>query len=160
MERDYKIFIREATFNDVEKIVEIEKASFKTPWSKWMFVAELQSRNSKLFVAEMEKEILGYICLWILPGEAQIANIAVSPKFRRRGIGKSLLCRGIKESVKAGAKKVLLEVRKSNKTAFSLYEKFGFKVLGIRKGYYSDTGEDAFVMEKDVGEEVSRSRSS
>ena len=91
-------------------------------------------------------KIVGYIGAWILSGEGQVTNVAVHPSFRRRGIGEKLFAEFIACGIKRGMTAVTLEVRPSNKAAIALYEKFGLKSVGRRKGYYIDNGEDAEIM--------------
>jgi len=98
-------------------------------------------------VAEDQKgQIIGYICFWVVLDEAHLANLAVAPGIRRQGVATFLLKTMIRYLRARGIKRVLLEVRERNKAALSLYQKFGFKIDGRRKGYYSDTKEDAILM--------------
>jgi ribosomal-protein-alanine N-acetyltransferase len=91
--------------------------------------------------------VVGYVCLWEIADELHITNIAVHPAHRRRGLGRSLLGGVIQDGRERGLRIVVLEVRPSNREALPLYESFGFRVVGRRRGYYYDTGEDALVME-------------
>jgi ribosomal-protein-alanine N-acetyltransferase len=93
-----------------------------------------------------KQRVLGYICIWLVNGEVHILNLACHPDFRRHGIATSLLKYSLLFSIQKGVKKAFLEVRECNHEALSLYEKYGFEPIGIRKGYYSDTKEDAIVM--------------
>jgi ribosomal-protein-alanine N-acetyltransferase len=91
--------------------------------------------------------VVGYLCLWEIGHEIHITNLAVHPSFRRQGIGRRLLAPVLEDGRRRGIALVLLEVRPTNAEALALYESLGFRVIGRRKGYYFDTGEDALVME-------------
>lgn len=134
------------TTADIEKVIAIERASFQFPWSTRFFLDELQVDCARSLLAEVEGRIVGYVLFWFLPEEVDIHNIAVHPDFRRHGVGRLLL-----EQVVAAARhqdrvRVTLDVRFSNVPAQNLYRSFGFVTRGVRKGYYSDNGEDALVM--------------
>lgn len=94
-----------------------------------------------------ERAVVGYICLWEVADELHVTNIAVHPDHRRRGIARALLTRVLDDARRRPVRLVILEVRPSNTEALALYESFGFRVVGRRRGYYYDTGEDALVME-------------
>ena len=142
--------IVEMTPADINDILEIEQLSFPTPWSKNLFLKEYHSQNSKIFLARHpyleQNKVLGYICTWFVCGEAHILNLACHPHFRRNGVATHLLAHCLSFSFKNGVKKVFLEVRACNHEAQALYTHYGFKPIGLRKGYYSDTHEDAIVM--------------
>ena len=142
--------VGEMTPDDLKEVLEIEQLSFPTPWSKDLFLRELHSDLSKIILVKSDAfekpRILGYICIWLLREEVHILNLACHPDFRRCGIAASLLEYSLFFSFKKGVRKAFLDVRESNKEALGLYKKYGFKQIGIRKGYYSDTREDAVVM--------------
>jgi ribosomal-protein-alanine N-acetyltransferase len=129
----------------------IERTAYAYPWSERFFRQEMQVECARSFLAEHDGRIAGYILFWLLPGAIDIHNLAVHPDFRRRGLGRSLLENVITVARNRASSKVTLEVRKSNATAQRLYESVGFTVRGIRKGYYSDDGEDAFLMTLELG---------
>lgn len=134
---------------DLESVMEIEKASFPTPWSRYAFLAELyENRRARYFVAREKArgEVVGYVGIWLILDEAHITNIAVHPGFRRKGIGKGLMLAAIDYAESQGVGAVTLEVRASNIIAQRLYEQIGFVSVGIRPGYYHDDGEDAVIM--------------
>jgi ribosomal-protein-alanine N-acetyltransferase len=133
---------------DLDEVVAIERLSFTLPWSRGAFLYEMeQNRVARCFVMRDGTRVVGYVCLWEIGDEVHVTNIAVHPDIRRRGIGRTLLTSVIDEARQHGARVVALEVRPSNEDARSLYDAFGFRVVGRRKGYYYDTGEDALVME-------------
>ena len=134
---------------DLEVVIEIEKASFPTPWSRYAFLAELyENRRARYFVAREKAtgKVVGYVGTWLILDEAHITNIAVHPKFRRKGIGKKLMLAAIDYAESKNVEAVTLEVRASNTIAQRLYEDIGFVSVGIRPGYYHDNGEDAVIM--------------
>ena len=133
---------------DIEEVVAIERVSFQTPWSRAAFRYELtENRVARCLVARSDDSVVGYLCLWEIGHEIHITNLAVHPSFRRRGIGRRLLAPVLEDGRRRGITLVLLEVRPTNAEARALYESLGFRVIGRRKGYYFDTGEDALVME-------------
>lgn len=142
------------TLDDVDEVLVIERSSFQTPWSRSAFRYELtQNRVARSLVMRAGRQLVGYICLWEIGHEVHITNLAVHPSFRRRGVGRSLLARTLDDARAGGAELVFLEVRPTNVEALALYESAGFRVIGRRKGYYFDTGEDALVMEARLGAE-------
>lgn len=145
------IRLAEMIESDIDEVLEIERASFPSPWSKMMFLNELSNPNSRIILAKGESdEILGFICFWNVAGEIHILNLAAHPGHRRQGIGKRLLTHVIESSIADGAGLFALEVRSRNRTAISFYKSFGFKEVGIRKGYYADTGDDAVLMDLEL----------
>ncbi|HID56397.1 TPA: ribosomal-protein-alanine N-acetyltransferase [Candidatus Poribacteria bacterium] len=141
-----EVRIGRARRRDIPRIMEIELRSFPTPWSEWAFRRELKSKNAHLLVAKIGREVVGYLDIWIVLDEAHITNIAVAPEHRRKGIGEKLMRHALEMAKSKGVRKVTLEVRQGNIPAQNLYRKFGFKLLGVRKEYYTDTGEDALIM--------------
>jgi ribosomal-protein-alanine N-acetyltransferase len=134
---------------DLDEVLAIERASFTMPWSRGAFLYEMQqNRVARCWVGrDDDGRVAGYLCLWEVADEVHITNVAVRPNMRRQGIARALLS-GVIDNARARAFKiVVLEVRPSNHNALTLYESFGFKVVGRRHGYYYDTGEDALVME-------------
>ncbi len=146
-------FIRRMQLSDLPQVIEIERASFPSSWSFTFFEQELRyDQLAHYFVACRRKgqkeddEILGYVGLRVLAGEAHLTTIAVKESERRRGVGESLLIWAIEFAQQAGASLLTLEVRASNLPAQSLYRKYGFVEVGIRRRYYIETGEDALLM--------------
>ena len=131
---------------DLDEVMTIERSSFRFPWSMGFFRQELQVACARSILAEADGKIIAYVLFWVLPGAMDIHNIAVHANYRRRGIARILLGRVIDEAKRQSITRVLLEVRRSNLPAQKLYEAMGFMTTGVRKGYYSDNGEDAFAM--------------
>jgi ribosomal-protein-alanine N-acetyltransferase len=131
----------------LDEIMLIERSSFPYPWSPRFFLQELQVSCARSSLAESaDGKILGYVLFWLLPDEVDVHNIAVRTEYRRRGIGRMLLNQVLAEARRRRASRVTLEVRHSNTAAQKLYQSFGFVITGVRKGYYSDNGEDALAM--------------
>lgn len=137
--------LRPMVVADLPKIVEIEQAVHHHPWSQILFERELENAVAWQWVCECAGEIVGYLCVWQVASEIEIHNIATAPNWQRRGIGGHLLHRLIERARRSDVSDLFLEVRQSNRAAVSLYEKFGFKQIDCRRGYYHD-GEDALLM--------------
>ena len=136
---------------DLDEVLGIERASFSMPWSRGAFLYEIQqNRVARCWVMREDAEVIGYLCLWEVADEVHITNIAVRPESRRRGLGRTLLGGVLEDARQRQIRLVVLEVRPSNTQARTMYESFGFRVVGRRRGYYYDTGEDALVMENDL----------
>jgi ribosomal-protein-alanine N-acetyltransferase len=138
------------TIADMGEVMAIERTSFRYPWSSGFFLQELQVACARSILVEIDDRIVGYVLYWLLPGSIDIHNIAVHLDFRRRGIARVLLEKIVVEARRQNIFRVTLEVRKSNISAQKLYESIGFVISGIRKGYYSDDGEDALAMVLDL----------
>ncbi|WP_438444689.1 ribosomal protein S18-alanine N-acetyltransferase [Gorillibacterium sp. sgz5001074] len=137
--------------DDIETICEIEVEAFPTPWTAGAFHNELTNNHfAHYLVMEMERRIAGYAGMWIIMDEAHITNIAVRSPFRGRGWGERLLTELRANAKKLGARRMTLEVRVTNRVAQNLYEKMGFRSVGVRKGYYTDNNEDALIMWTDI----------
>ncbi len=140
------LVIEKMSSEDLDEILVIEETCFPSPWPRQVFDMELKSSRSFAHVGRMNGVIVGYIVAWMIYDEVHVLNIAVHPDSRRMGIGENMLEYCLDFFLTKGAKHAILEVRRGNLGAKRLYEKFGFKSIGIRRGYYVDTGEDAIVM--------------
>jgi ribosomal-protein-alanine N-acetyltransferase len=144
------------TLDDLDEVLSIEKASFYTPWSRGAFRYELtQNRVARSMVVRVGRDIAGYLCLWEIGHEIHVTNLAVHPRHRRHGLARMLLAAMLDDARRKNVELVFLEVRPTNVEALNLYESLGFRVIGRRKGYYFDTGEDALVMEARLAAESS-----
>ena len=133
----------------------IEKVSFPSPWSRPLFEEEIGRDFSDVIVAVEDpgETVAGYAICWTVGEDSHLLNIAVRPDARSRGIGRSLLRECIRRGAHAGGRRIYLEVRTGNEPALSLYRQEGFRFVGVRKGYYVDTGEDAIVLLRELGED-------
>lgn len=144
--------IRALASGDIDGVMAIETVSFPSPWTPAMFREEIGREFSDVLVAvdEPGPGILGYAVCWTVAGESHLLNIAVRPDARCRGIGAALLEECIRRGAAAGARRMHLEVRPGNETALRLYGRHGFVFRGIRKGYYTDTMEDAVLLSREI----------
>lgn len=142
--------IEPLTAADLDEVLAIERASFSNPWSRGAFLYELnQNPVARCWVARgsgAAPRVLGYLCLWEIPPEIHITNVAVHSGWRRQGVARSLLGAILEDARRRQLALAFLEVRPNNTEARRLYESLGFQVIGRRKGYYFDTGEDALLM--------------
>ncbi len=140
---------------DLYSVMAIETASFPSPWSHKLFEEEIGRAFSDAVVVVEEPggEVAGYAICWTVGEESHLLNIAVRPDARGRGIGRALLRECLRRGARAGASRIVLEVRPSNQQAIRMYRREGFRFVGIREGYYMDTGEDAIVFSREIGEE-------
>lgn len=141
------IKIRKMQKEDIEGVLEVEKESFKTPWTRRLFFDELENPRTVYYVCCSEDEILGYGGMWHVVDEGQITNIAVKKNSRKKGIGSKILEEIINWSKEHDIKVIELEVRQGNFGALELYKKYGFRAVGKRKGYYKEPLEDAVLMD-------------
>ncbi|WP_066638321.1 ribosomal protein S18-alanine N-acetyltransferase [Desulfolucanica intricata] len=143
----------------LDQVTEIEKKCFLTPWSRYAFTYEiLQNDFAHYIVALVDNQVVGYAGMWVVIDEAHITNVAVHPNYRGKQIGESLMKQMFIRAALRGAAKMTLEVRRSNEPAKRLYTQMGFKEYGVRKGYYSDTNEDAIIMWKDELLKIGKTR--
>ncbi len=151
-------FIKKMEPEHLEDVVAIETSSFPAPWTRKFFSQDIDAYYGRNFVSVLDRgtgeKVLGYITAWVVYDECTINKIACDCSYRRRGIGSALLNHLIKEVYIQGVKYFFLETRQLNTAAVSFYQEFGFIRKSIRKGYYSDTKEDAIVMELYVSEPV------
>jgi [ribosomal protein S18]-alanine N-acetyltransferase len=147
------IVCRLMTEEDIKEVLLVEYASFPTPWSRDAFENEIkQNHFANYIVLEVNGEVVGYGGFWSILDEAHITNIAVSPAYRGKKLGEYLVRKMMELARELGAEMMTLEVRASNLVAQGLYKKLGFEEKGIRKGYYSDDGEDALIMWVNINE--------
>jgi len=175
--------IRPMAAADVPAVVAIERISFPTPWLPSSFLYELNHNTQSFYYVllkpetdtaapprrgwrrwllgnaglQNESRVIGYVGFRLRRAEAHISTIAVHPQWRRRGLGELLLLTAMERGLELGVSIVTLEVRPSNQVAQRLYRKYGFRLQGVRRGYYRD-GEDAWLMEVRVNRDTYRAR--
>ena len=140
------VTIRRMTLADVDGVAAVEAATFPKPWSREAFAAEMNNVAARYLVAEQNQQIIGFAGAWIILDESHITNIAVLREHRGQGVGRALTTALLQYLANLGSAYTTLEVRRSNTVAQSLYASLGFIRLGVRKRYYEDNGEDAFIM--------------
>ena len=133
----------------VPQVAELEKLCFSDPWSEQSIASELDNVLALWYVALEDDRVVGYIGSQTVCGETDVMNIAVHPDYRRRGIGQILIEELVREVKNLGSISLTLEVRSSNAPAVSLYEKLGFSQVGLRKNYYRNPKEDAYILRKE-----------
>lgn len=175
-DEDLPVVVVPMETRDIPAVMEIEHVSFTTPWSASAYRHELEHNDLAHYLVLLPREavasrteqrapslrdrisgwllgvniigrpVMGYAGYWLMAGEAHISTIALDPTWRGKGLGEYLLLRTIESAMADGATLVTLEVRVSNTRAQTLYEKYGFDVVGRRKRYYHDNNEDALIM--------------
>lgn len=147
MPRFGSCLIRQMAAGDVDRVVGLEKRIFSSPWSAELFRYEIDHGEKTVYlVAEEDGCLIGYTGAQLMGKEVHITNMAVEPECRRRGLGSALLLECIRRGQERGARWLTLEVRRGNEEARNFYREFGFEELGLRHGYYTDSGEDAIIM--------------
>jgi len=134
--------------DQIDAVIAIEQASFTNPWTRVMYLAELENTGvSFCFTAkDASGRVVGFCSFWRVLDELHINNLAVLPDMRRAGVATALLTHVLTYGASLGARRATLEVRRSNEPARLLYERFGFTVAGVRHGYYTKPVEDALVL--------------
>jgi [ribosomal protein S18]-alanine N-acetyltransferase len=145
---------------DLEEVLEIELRSFRAPWTRNMFLEELSNRSSRLIVFRLGQRIVAYVCYWVVLDEIHLMNIAVCPEHRSSGLGNFVMEHLEVICGRSGLKRILLDVGRKNVAACALYSKRGFTPIGFRKNYYSESQDDAIVMEKILDQAVECKRES
>jgi ribosomal-protein-alanine N-acetyltransferase len=142
-----RLVIEPMRTDDLGAVHRIELASFSSPWPSNAYRSELETnRLASYLVARVDGEIVAYGGMWLMVDEAHITTFAVHPAWRRQRVGERLLLAFLDLAVARQAREATLEVRLSNIAARRLYEKYGFRPVGLRPRYYSDNGEDALIM--------------
>ncbi|MBQ8551809.1 MAG: ribosomal protein S18-alanine N-acetyltransferase [Clostridia bacterium] len=142
-----EITIRQATYDDIPSLCALEIECFSSPWSAKSFEDFFKNGCSHCLAAVYEGEVCGYVGMNLILGEGEITNLAVFRKYRRLGAASELLAQLYKTE---GLERLLLDVRESNTAARALYEKCGFTVDGVRKGFYTKPREDAVLMSRKI----------
>lgn len=130
-------------------VLELDYLCFGGLWTLHGYQRELDSPNSDLIglsIPLSSSSLLGMGCMWAILEEAHITLLAVHPHYQRQGLGQALLLALLTLACDRGLERATLEVRAANQPALNLYQKFGFKTAGRRRGYYKDTGEDALIL--------------
>jgi [ribosomal protein S18]-alanine N-acetyltransferase len=143
-----KLELKPIASEDLSAVMQLDRICFDGLWTLEAYQREIDSSNSELLglFSSFPRELLGMGCFWAILDEAHITILAVYPEYHRQGLGQALLYSLLYTATARGLERATLEVRASNKTALSLYEKFGFKTAGRRRRYYKDNGEDALIL--------------
>ncbi len=143
-----RLKLSQPQLHQLNQLVELDRLCLGGLWTPAGYKRELDSPNSSFLVLFLEstQSIIGCGCFWAILEEAHITLLMIHPDYQRQGLGQLLLYGLLKEAVNRHLERATLEVRASNQSALSLYEKFGFQQAGRRKGYYQPTGEDALIL--------------
>lgn len=148
------ITFRPMNIGDVPAVHRVETDAFTSPWTMGALEQEMLANEYAYYlVAEDPEKIIGYCGAWLVLDECHITNVAVLSSYRGHGIGEALMRQMMQRTARKGARTMTLEARLSNEPALGLYRKLGFKEGGIRRGYYTDNGEDALVMWTELNED-------
>ena len=141
---------RLADERDLDGVIEVESASFTSPWTREMYLSELRYESiAHIYVVRTaDRRVTGFCSFWLVFDEVHINNLAVRPENRGRGYASALLAHILQEGDRLGARRATLEVRQSNAAAIRLYERLGFEVAGTRRAYYTNPTEDALILWK------------
>lgn len=140
------------TLDDLPGVLAIERASFASPWTEDNFRHEIETNpHAWNVVARDDDGIAGFASAHVVAGDLMINDVAVDASRRRRGIGRAIVRHLIDGASARGCRRAFLEVRPTNVAALALYAELGFRPIGRRPRYYSDTGEDALVMARTLG---------
>jgi [ribosomal protein S18]-alanine N-acetyltransferase len=142
--------VRVARREDLAAIMAIESEAFPSPWAEVLYDEELNREEGLFLAAEDGEGIAGYLLAWVILDEGHLLKLGVGRRRRRQGIGSALLAAAVRAMKGRGVAKVWLEVRAGNADGMAFYEAHGYRRLGIRRGYYQDTGEDAVVMVREL----------
>ncbi|HPP80265.1 MAG TPA: ribosomal protein S18-alanine N-acetyltransferase [Deltaproteobacteria bacterium] len=149
-DRVYELDIRHIEHNDLDAVLEVERASFSSPWDRGTFETTLEDSRCIALKVTSGVELAGYCIALDLTSMVHILTLAVHPAWRGRGLGRRLVEEVLRRSASKGKVCAVLEVRTSNVPAKSLYSSLGFVHVSTWRGYYTDTNEDASIMVKDL----------
>jgi ribosomal-protein-alanine N-acetyltransferase len=134
----------------IDEVCALEQRCYRSPWSAELIRAEFAKDISYRLALLLDERIAAYSFSYLIPEDLHLLNLAVAPEYRLRGLGKCLLANLMYRVALYGVRNVILEVRVSNLVARQLYQRLGFKQVGLRKCYYRDNGEDALVLERRI----------
>jgi len=138
--------IRFMTLEDLPRILELEKEIYPSPWPEESFYYEIEARESYVLEVKESRAIVGYLCGIRVFDEYMVNNIALKPDYQGYGLATLLISKVLMRQYRLGCQNCFLEVRVTNDKAIKLYDRIGFKTINVRKNYYSNPVEDAFVM--------------
>jgi len=142
------------SYRDIAPIWALEKTIFPSPWSVESFLYRLTDRKFNIsFVGSINDELVAYAVSYIVCDELHLANLAVKSTFRRKKIGEILLWFNLQIGKAKKCRWIHLEVREKNKSAIALYEKYDFKIVGVRKNYYAEENENALLLSRIIQSE-------
>jgi ribosomal-protein-alanine N-acetyltransferase len=131
---------------DLEEVIQLEERAFTSPWTRNMYLRELEKGEGCYIICRCDGILLGYGGVLVIMDEAHVMTLAVGEDYRRRGMAMCMLLELMSRAESKGARFLTLEVRKSNQAAIALYSRAGFQIMGERKHYYIDNLENALIM--------------
>lgn len=143
--------IRKMKEADIPEIARLEKEIFSDSWSEKAIKETFDQQQTLVLVAYEDKQLIGYLILYFVLEEGEIARIAVISDHRRQGVGARMLLELEDLCEDNGITKLLLDVRESNKAAISFYTSYGFVQDGIRRNFYTNPQEDGILMSREIG---------
>ncbi len=147
-----RVSLRGASPEDLDSVMDIERACFSSPWPRSVMAEEIQGQGcSRVEVAEETQGVTGFMIYWVVPPEAHLINLAVAPWAQGHGVGRAMVDRLLAVARDEYVSQIFLEVRASNLVAQRLYRGMGFEQIDVRRGYYADNDEDALVMYLELG---------
>jgi len=144
-----EFLIRKAIDGDIPQVVALDNAGFPTPWSESTYQKEVNNSKGLFYVAlltDQQSVMAGFILSWAVVDQLHILRVTVKNDLRKMGIGRALVEKTLEEAKTSGLKMALLEVRERNTAAIKLYLSLNFITVGLRRKYYTDTGEDALLL--------------
>jgi len=142
-----RVHIRWMIRRDMPEVLRTEQASFEQPWTEENFLHCLRQRNCIGMVAEHADRIVGYMIYELHKTKLHIVNLAVDPSVRRMGVGTQMVAKLVSKLSSHRRTRITLEVRETNLAAQLFFRRQGFLAKRILRGYYEDTGEDAYHMQ-------------
>jgi [ribosomal protein S18]-alanine N-acetyltransferase len=142
------VVLRDMVVDDLPSVNAIERESYSVPWSDATFRGLLRRRDAELIVAESYGVVIAYAIFWCVIDQSELGNVAVTARWRGRGIGERLVAEVLRRAERRGVREIYLEVRPSNEVARRLYERYGFSQVGRRRNYYQEPVEDALVLRR------------
>ena len=137
---------------DLDDVMEIERLSFKSPWSGQVFLEEMARDWAHVDVVRdlARRRAVAFGNYWQVADEVHLLNLATHPEARRAGHASRMLAHIVAFGRAQGCRLITLEVRRSNAAALRLYRRYGFRAVGVRPNYYAEDQEDAIVMLLDL----------
>jgi ribosomal-protein-alanine N-acetyltransferase len=147
-----QVSMRRAVLGDLDAVMLIERACFAAPWPRSIMAEEIMGQGcTRMEVADEPGGVTGFMIYWVIPPEAHLINLAVTPVGQGRGVGRAMVERLLAVARSEAVSQIFLEVRASNLVAQRLYAGVGFEQIDVRRGYYADNGEDALVLYHEIG---------
>jgi [ribosomal protein S18]-alanine N-acetyltransferase len=140
------VSIERMRIEDVDEVAALDEQCFPIPWSASAYITEIHNASAYYIVAKLYDRVVGYAGVWLIMDEAHITTLGVDPQYRGRRIGERLLLDLLSEAIHRGGRRATLEVRRHNKVAQNLYEKYHFHAVAVRKAYYTNNHEDALIL--------------